>query len=108
LLQTFQDLRAPATAGGSEPLAAAYGAVLDDEESGTALERREGRAVVPGEPGLCPESADLGEQGLPPVGIEMCRDLVDEQDRRRALLALGEQLGVGQHQPEQQRLLLAR
>ena len=38
--------------------------------------------------------------------IEMRGDLVEEQDRRLAA-ALGDQLGVGENEAEQQRLLLA-
>ena len=39
-------------------------------------------------------------------GIEMRRNLVEQQDRRLAT-PLGDQLGMGEDEPEQQRLLLA-
>ena len=45
------------------------------------------------------------QRGAAP-GIEVRGDLVEQQDRRRAA-ALGDQLGMGEDEAEQQRLLLA-
>ena len=46
------------------------------------------------------------EQRRAPAGIEVGGDLVEQQDRRRAA-AFRDQLGVGEDQAQQQRLLLA-
>ena len=46
------------------------------------------------------------EQGGAPVGVEMGGDLVEQQDRRSPP-SFRDQLGMGQHEAEQQRLLLA-
>ena len=47
-----------------------------------------------------------GEQSRAALGIEMRGNFVEQQDRRVAA-ALGDQFGMGEDKPEQQRLLLA-
>ena len=59
-----------------------------------------------GHPDLRAERRQFIEQRLAPVGIEM-RDHLVEQQQRRDAGHLRHQRGVRQHQPDQQRLLLA-
>ncbi len=49
---------------------------------------------------------EAGEQCRAALRIEVRRNLVEQQDGRLAA-TVGDQLGMGEHQPEQQRLLLA-
>jgi len=65
----------------------------------------EQRCFGGGHPYLAASSETL-EQGRATAGIEMCRDLVQEQDG--GLLApLRNKLGMSQYKPKQQGLLLA-
>ena len=53
-----------------------------------------------------PASSEPVEQGGAADGIEMGGDLVEQQDRA-AFTALGDEIGMGEDQADQQRLLLA-
>ena len=66
----------------------------------------EGRRVRAGQPDLRAEGLEPIEQGFAALGIEMGGDLVEQDDRRHA----GEtrdKTGMGEHDAEEQRLLLA-
>ena len=82
-------------------------ALLDAMKLGPFAERREGLAIGARHPGLAAQRDDLLEQRRAPRGVQMGGDLVEQQDRRRAVAALRDELGVGQDEADQQRLLLA-
>ena len=78
---------------------ALQGRILDGEELGALAERREDGGVGAGQPGLGAERAQLLEQRGAARGVEMGRDLVEQQDRlllagRRAQPRLGQDQAI--------------
>ena len=64
-------------------------------------------AVRSGHPSLGRKAQNFAKKGLAPGLVEMGGHLV-EQDERGGAFELGNQLGLGQNEPQQERLLLAR
>src|SRR5205085_1093680 len=84
----------------------AKGAVGDRQETGGAAQRLKQGGIGAGQPSLALKPGEQLEQRLAACGVEMGGDFVEQQDRRfAAKLAL--QAGLGQHDRDQERLLLA-
>src|SRR5687767_4273467 len=83
-----------------------HAAWRDLEHLRTLLDLRERRRVGAGHPDLRAERLELAIERGAPARIEMGDDLVEQQQRRESG-HLGEQPGMGEHETDQQRLLLA-
>ena len=79
---------------------------VDGDDLTAVADLGEGRRIGPGHPDLGAERGQFGEQCGAAAGVEIRYHLVEQQQRRDAG-HLGDQIGVGQHQADQERLLLA-
>ena len=70
--------------------------VVETPESRPSGEGREGLQIGARHPGLAVEPEKLGEERLAARGIQMRRNLVQQQQRRETVEPLLDQLGVGE------------
>ncbi len=78
----------------------------DLEHLGPSLEPRKGGRVGAGEERLAAEARERVEERRPAPGVEMRGDFVEERNRRDAG-HFGDEPRMRQHQPDEERLLLA-
>src|SRR3989337_116865 len=80
---------------------------IHHENLGVLCHRSEQVPVGPGHPGLGAEARDFANKGLAAGLVEMGRHLV-QKDERGGAFQLLDQFGLGENEPDQERLLLAR
>src|ERR1700678_1451111 len=80
---------------------------VDEEDVGARGEAVEQREIRSGHPRLRAERQDFFKECMAALEIEMRRHFVEQQDRRMAVAGARELPGVGEHDGDQKRLLLA-
>ena len=71
-------------------------------EFGPVFQCREGLQIGARQPCLGAQRDDFIEQRAAPQRVQMGRDLIEQQDRRGAIAALPHEIGMRQHEADEQ------